>query len=220
MKTIERINELRSVIDEHNHQYYVLDNPLISDAEYDTLFRELENLEKSNPEYFSEHSPTQRVGSKPIESFDSVEHSTPMLSLSNAMDQGELKSFHERSKKALGMSFIEYVAEPKLDGLGVELVYSNGELMHGSTRGDGFKGEDVTHNLRTIPSIPLKIRDKELPTPSVLEVRGEVFISKRDFSILNYNQEKEGKTLFANPRNAAAGSLRQLDPSILSLIHI
>ena len=160
MKTIERINELRSVIDEHNHQYYVLDDPLISDAEYDTLFRELETLEKSNPEYFNEHSPTQRVGSKPIESFDSVEHSTPMLSLSNAMDQSELKSFHERSKKALDVKFIQYVAEPKLDGLGVELVYSNGELMHGSTRGDGFKGEDVTHNLRTIPSIPLKIRDK------------------------------------------------------------
>ena len=214
MKTIERINELRSVIDEHNHRYYVLDDPLISDAEYDTLFRELETLEKSNPEYFNEHSPTQRVGSKPIESFDSVEHSTPMLSLSNAMDQSELKSFHERSKKALGVKFIQYVAEPKLDGLGVELVYSNGELMHGSTRGDGFKGEDVTHNLRTIPSIPLKIRDKELPIPSVLEVRGEVFISKRDFSILNNNQENEGKTQFANPRNAAAGSLRQLDPSI------
>ena len=110
MKTIERINELRSVIDEHNHQYYVLDDPLISDAEYDTLFRELETLEKSNPEYFSEHSPTQRVGSKPIESFDSVEHSTPMLSLSNAMDQSELKSFHERSKKALGVKFIQSVS--------------------------------------------------------------------------------------------------------------
>lgn len=210
----KRITELREIIDDHNFKYYVLDQPVISDGEYDTLFRELESLERSNPEFFNESSPTQRIGTEPITGFDNIEHSIPMLSLANAMDNNELTSFHERSIKSLETDSILYAAEPKLDGLGVELVYSNGELTHGSTRGDGFKGEDVTHNIRTIRSIPLKLRGKEIPVPVVLEVRGEVFISKKDFSDLNKKQENEDKPLFANPRNAAAGSLRQLDPSI------
>ena len=210
----KRITELREIIDDHNFKYYVLDQPVISDGEYDTLFRELESLEKSNPEFFNEGSPTQRVGTEPITAFDNIEHSIPMLSLANAMGNNELTSFHERSIKSLETDSILYAAEPKLDGLGVELVYSNGELTHGSTRGDGFKGEDVTHNIRTIRSIPLKLREKEIPAPVVLEVRGEVFISKKDFSNLNNKQENEDRPLFANPRNAAAGSLRQLDPSI------
>ena len=214
MSVKNRIIKLRDIINDHNFKYYVLDEPVISDSEYDTIFKELENLERSNPNFFDHLSPTQRVGAEPITSFGTIEHSTPMLSLSNAMDNDELTAFHERSKKNLKVNTIKYVGEPKLDGLGVELVYSNGELIHGSTRGDGFIGEDVTHNLKTIQSIPLRLRDQEVPTPSLLEVRGEVFISKNDFSELNENQEKEGKPLFANPRNAAAGSLRQLNASI------
>ena len=214
MSIEKKIVELRDKINDHNFKYYVLDQPAISDGEYDILFKELEKLEKENPKFFNDLSPTQRVGSEPITSFKTIEHSTPMLSLSNAMDDIELTAFHERSKKSLEVQSIIYAGEPKLDGLGVELVYSNGELIHGTTRGDGYKGEDVTHNLKTIRSIPLKLRNNEIPVPSLLEVRGEVFISKDDFSMLNKSQEIEGKSLFANPRNAAAGSLRQLDPSI------
>jgi len=210
----KRITELRAIINDHNYKYYVLDQPVISDGEYDILFRELESLERSNPVFFNDSSPTQRIGVEPITAFDNIKHSIPMLSLANAMDNNELTSFHERSTKILETDSILYAAEPKLDGLGVELVYSNGKLTHGSTRGDGFKGEDVTHNLRTIRSIPLRLREKEIPVPLVLEVRGEVFISKKDFSDLNKKQENEDRPLFANPRNAAAGSLRQLDPSI------
>ncbi len=210
----KRITELRAIINDHNYKYYVLDQPVISDGEYDILFRELESLERSNPVFFNDSSPTQRIGAEPITAFDNIKHSIPMLSLANAMDNNELTSFHERSTKILETDSILYAAEPKLDGLGVELVYSNGKLTHGSTRGDGFKGEDVTHNLRTIRSIPLRLREKEIPVPLVLEVRGEVFISKKDFSDLNKKQENEDRPLFANPRNAAAGSLRQLDPSI------
>tara|TARA_B100001093_G_scaffold105369_1_gene97616 strand:- start:8 stop:2008 length:2001 start_codon:yes stop_codon:yes gene_type:complete len=210
----KKIVELRDRINDHNFKYYVLDQPAISDGEYDILFKKLEELERENPKFFNDLSPTQRVGSEPITSFKTIEHSTPMLSLSNAMNNIELTAFHERSKKSLEIQNIIYAGEPKLDGLGVELVYSNGELIHGTTRGDGYKGEDVTHNLKTIRAIPLKLRNDEIPFPSLLEVRGEVFISKDDFSMLNKSQEIEGKSLFANPRNAAAGSLRQLDPSI------
>lgn len=214
MNPEKRIIEIREMINEHNHRYYVLNDPIISDNEYDILFKELESLEKINPEYFDAQSPTQRVGAEPITTFDTIRHRLPMLSLGNAMDDSELTSFHERSKKTLEMDSIIYAAEPKLDGLGVELVYSNGEFTHGSTRGDGTTGEDITHNLKTIPSIPLGLRDKEIPIPTMLEVRGEVFISKKDFLDLNKKQELEDKPLFANPRNAAAGSLRQLDPAI------
>ena len=195
MSIEKKIVELRDKINDHNFKYYVLDQPAISDGEYDILFKELENLERKNPKFFNNLSPTQRVGSEPITSFETIEHSTPMLSLSNAMDNIELTAFHERSKKSLEIQNIIYAGEPKLDGLGVELVYSNGELIHGTTRGDGYKGEDVTHNLKTIRSIPLKLRNNEIPVPSLLEVRGEVFISKDDFSMLNKSQEIKGKSL-------------------------
>ncbi len=188
MKHYKRIKELRNIINEHNYKYYVLDDPSISDGEYDDLFKELKSLEKLDPKYFDPHSPTQRVGAEPLEGFNKITHQVPMLSLANAMNSEELISFHERSKKMLGVESITYVAEPKLDGLGVELVYKDGSLLHGSTRGDGFTGEDITHNLKTIRSIPLKLRSHEQPLPSLLEVRGEVFIEKSEFNKLNQNK--------------------------------
>ena len=215
MKNKERIVELQKIINEHNYKYYVLDNPSISDNEYDLLFKELDDLERRlNAGSFDPNSPTQRVGAEPLEGFKRIEHQVPMLSLSNAMNAEQLTAFHKRSVSSLEMDSITYIAEPKLDGLGVELVYENGDLLHGSTRGDGFVGEDITHNLKTIRSIPLKLRDHEISIPSLLEVRGEVFIEKSDFKKLNQKQELAGRQAFANPRNAAAGSLRQLDPVI------
>ena len=215
MKRKERIVELQKIINEHNYKYYVLDNPSISDNEYDLLFKELDDLERRlNAGSFDPNSPTQRVGAEPLEGFKRIEHQVPMLSLSNAMNAEQLTAFHKRSVSSLEMDSITYIAEPKLDGLGVELVYENGDLLHGSTRGDGLVGEDITHNLKTIRSIPLKLRDHEISIPSLLEVRGEVFIEKSDFKKLNQKQELAGRQAFANPRNAAAGSLRQLDPVI------
>ena len=208
MNDNSRIKELRDIINNHNYHYYALDDPLITDNEYDILFKELESLEKSNPESIHPQSPTQRIGAEPLNKFKTIEHSTPMLSLANAMSDKELTSFHNRSKKLLEKNSITYIAEPKLDGLGVEVVYVNGSFKHGSTRGDGFIGEDITHNLKTIPSIPLKLREGKLPLPELLEIRGEVYISKNDFFDLNLKRSKTGETLFANPRNAAAGSLR------------
>ena len=216
MNPDKQIAKLRKTINDHNYRYYVLNNPIISDGEYDVLFRKLESLEKNNPEHINPNSPTQRVGSAPIAAFKTVKHNIPMLSLENAMGSIELIAFNKRLTKILDIKSIEYVAEPKLDGLGVELVYSNGSFVYGSTRGDGVIGEDITHNLKTIPSVPLKLRNKELSIPSTLEVRGEVFIPKKAFSILNKQQKINGKSPFANPRNAAAGSLRQLDPQITS----
>ena len=215
MKNKERIVELQKIINEHNYKYYVLDNPSISDSEYDLLFKELDDLERRlKAGSFDPNSPTQRVGAEPLEGFKRIEHQVPMLSLSNAMNAEQLTAFHKRSVSSLEMDSITYIAEPKLDGLGVELVYENGDLLHGSTRGDGLVGEDITHNLKTIRSIPLKLRDHEISIPSLLEVRGEVFIEKSDFKKLNQKQELAGGQAFANPRNAAAGSLRQLDPVI------
>ena len=159
MKIKKKIKQLIETINEHNYKYYVLDDPIISDGEFDDLFRKLELLENKNPEFKFPHSPTQRVGTSPIGEFKTIEHKIPMLSLSNAMNVNDLLAFDTRIKKLLKTNSITYVAEPKLDGLGVELVYANGLLKHGSTRGDGFIGEDITHNLRTIPSIPLKLRD-------------------------------------------------------------
>ena len=156
MKQKRRILDLIEIINDHNYKYYVLDDPIISDGEYDILFRELENLENNFPQYKKSHSPTQRIGSSPIKKFNTLEHKKPMLSLSNAMNSSELFDFHNRTKKNLGKKSITYIAEPKLDGLGVTLTYSNGSLLHGATRGDGFNGEDITHNLKTIRSIPLK----------------------------------------------------------------
>lgn len=215
MDILNKIRALRKQIRDHNYRYYVLDDPVISDGEYDALLRELESLETQHPKFISSDSPTQRVGSTPLSKFESVPHRTPMLSLSNAMNTEELLVFDERVQKGLGVSKkIEYVAEPKLDGLGVELIYENGVFISGSTRGDGFTGEDITQNLRTIRSLPLRLRTEFLPAPSLLEVRGEVFISKAGFQSLNKTRELSGEPLFANPRNAAAGSLRQLDSTI------
>lgn len=212
---LRRIQELRAQINEHNYRYYVLDDPLISDAEYDTLLRELETLENENPKLITPESPTQRVGAAPLSAFEQVSHRQPMLSLANAMSIDELKAFNERVKKALGNSeAIDYVAEPKLDGLGVELVYENGKFILGSTRGDGYTGENITQNLKTIRAIPLSLRTNKRPVPELLEVRGEVFLFKDGFEKLNADRERMGEQLFANPRNAAAGSLRQLDPKV------
>ncbi|HIE04307.1 MAG TPA: NAD-dependent DNA ligase LigA [Candidatus Latescibacteria bacterium] len=207
-----RIEELRELIRYHNYRYYVLDSPEISDAEYDRLFRELQELEDEFPEFVTPDSPTQRVGAQPAEEFGTVPHTIPMLSLDNAMDEEEVREFDERVKRSLGTDEdVGYVAEPKLDGLGVELVYEKGRLVVGSTRGDGFVGEDVTRNLRTIRAVPLVLLGDP---PERLEVRGEVIMHIEDFRELNRRRAEEGKPLFANPRNAAAGSVRQLDPRI------
>ena len=210
----KRISELRNILQNHNHRYYVLDDPSISDGEYDQLFRELEELENDYPALITSDSPTQRIGSKPIEEFGTIEHRKPMLSLANAMSEQELIAFDERMQKALKTDSVNYIAEPKLDGLGVELVYKDGIFNYGTTRGDGFTGEDITHNLKTIRSVPLTLRTDCISAPVLLEIRGEVFIKKDDFKRLNVKQEKDNRPVFANPRNAAAGSLRQLDPAI------
>ena len=215
MEITEKIKSLRKQINDHNYQYYVLDNPIISDSEYDKLLNELESIEKEYPEFIVPESPTQRIGATPIESFGTITHRITMMSLANAMNENELKAFDDRLKKRLNKSDdIEYVVEPKLDGLAVELVYENGKFINGSTRGDGNTGEDITTNLKTIKGIPLVLRDETTTLPNLLEIRGEVFIRKEDFKLLNDNRIKSGKQLFANARNAAAGSLRQLDPKI------
>ena len=209
----KRMKELRRLIEKYNYHYYILDDPIISDGEWDILFKELENIESNFPELIDSNSPTQRVGAKPLDSFNTITHRKPMLSLSNAMDNQELDLFDERIKKLLEKNDdIEYMAEPKLDGIGVELVYENGEFTLGLTRGNGFEGEDITQNLRTIKSLPLRLLGPK--APNLLEVRGEVFIRKKDFEDLNKHQSNNNMQIFANPRNAAAGSLRQLDSSI------
>jgi len=213
--TDNKIQALRDQLNDHNYRYYVLDDPLISDSEYDQLFRELQKLETDNPNLITEDSPTRRVGAEPLSSFGSWTHRMPMLSLANAMNEDELAAFDTRVKKGLDTEKdLEYMAEPKLDGLAVELVYENGFFVNGSTRGDGITGEDITQNLKTITAIPLSLRKNGQKTPPLLEVRGEVFITKDGFKKLNRNQEKEALSPFANPRNAAAGSLRQLDSKI------
>ena len=215
MEITEKIKSLRKQINDHNYQYYVLDNPIISDSEYDKLLNELELIEKEYPKFIVPESPTQRIGATPIESFGTITHRITMMSLANAMNEDELNAFDDRLKKRLNKSDeIEYVIEPKLDGLAVELVYENGKFINGSTRGDGNTGEDITTNLKTIKGIPLVLRDETTTLPNLLEIRGEVFIRKEDFKLLNDNRIKSGKQLFANARNAAAGSLRQLDPKI------
>ncbi len=211
----KRVEKLREEIEYHNYRYYILDQPEISDAQYDRLMRELEKLEEQYPELRSPNSPTQRVGAPPLEAFEIVRHTIPMLSLANAFDEAEARDFDKRVKKFLGTSQeIEYVAEPKLDGLAVELVYENGHFVVGSTRGDGVNGENITQNLRTIKTIPLQLVRKETPVPERLEVRGEVIMQVRKFKELNRRREEMGEPLFANPRNAAAGSVRQLDSKV------
>lgn len=213
----KRADNLRELINYHNHRYYVLDDPEISDAEYDRLFNELKGIEGAFPDLVSSDSPTQRVGARPLEKFIQVRRSIPMLSLDNVFTEEEAGEFDERVKRFLEMqpsADIEYVAEPKLDGLGVELVYENGVFSVASTRGDGETGEDVTQNLKTIKTVPLRLLSGKVPPPARLEVRGEVIMHKKDFIRLNEQQEAQGEKTFANPRNAAAGSLRQLDPAV------
>ena len=214
MKAIEdRLKKLRDIIEQHNYNYYILNAPTISDGEYDIIFRELYTLETKHPELIISESPTQRVGTEPLIEFGSIEHQIPMLSLSNAMNPEELIAFDERMKKELNLKKnILYIAEPKLDGLGIELIYEQGIFIKGSTRGDGYTGEDITQNLKTIRSLPLKLIGES--APPLLEVRAEVFIKKHDFVKLNKSRESEKKPAFANPRNAAAGSMRQLDPRV------
>jgi len=210
-----RVEELRRKINRANYRYYVLDSPEISDAEYDRLMRELQELEATHPELVTPDSPTQRVGAPPLQEFGTVRHRVPMLSLGNAFDEQELRAFDERAKRHLGLDQAEqiaYVAELKVDGLAVSLVYENGVFVRGSTRGDGFTGEDATVNLRTIKAIPLRMLNDD--PPPMIEVRGEVYLDKREFARINKEREETGEALFANPRNAAAGSVRQLDSSI------
>jgi len=211
----KELKKLRDQIIHHNYRYYVLDDPHISDAEYDRLFRKLQELESQNPDLITPDSPTQRVGAIPLTEFETITHSIPMLSLDNGFNEAEIKEFDTRIKKLLNTSdHIEYIAEPKFDGLAVELVYVDGLFQNGSTRGDGITGEDITHNLKTIKSIPLRLINDKIPVPERLEVRGEVIIGLAEFAELNSEREKMGESLFANPRNAAAGSLRQLDARV------
>ncbi len=213
---MDRIQELRERINYHNYRYYVLDNPEISDAEYDRLFDELVELEKRYPELVTTDSPTQRVGAAPLEEFKTVRHSIPLLSLNKSTSEAEFLEFHRRVLELSGVSDkkIRYTVEPKFDGLAVELVFNKGVFSLGSTRGDGVVGEDVTLNLRTIKSVPLRLMGS--PNPELIEVRGEVIMNKEDFHRLNKSRERAGEPLFANPRNAAAGSVRQLDPRVTS----
>jgi DNA ligase (NAD+) len=209
-----RLAELRAELREHAHRYYVLDAPLISDAEYDRLFRELLDLEERFPELVTPDSPSQRVGGEPLPAFAEAAHAVPMLSLDNIFAAEELDDFEARIRRRLQSSAqLTWTAEPKMDGLAVELIYENGLFVEGSTRGNGLTGENITANLRTVRSIPLRLPADENP-PARLAVRGEVFLSKRDFAELNRQRAEQGEPLFANPRNAAAGSLRQLDPKV------
>ncbi len=218
---LQELETLRSDIRRHNKLYYVDDNPEVSDAEYDRLMRRLQEIETAHPELVTPDSPTQRVGATPLKEFGTVTHNVPMLSLANAMDEEELKEFDQRVKRALSTTAdIEYVFEPKIDGLAFEAIYENGVFVSGSTRGDGVTGEDVTQNLKTVKAIPLRLSQEldadgkpAFPLPARLEVRGEVYMDKADFAKLNKEREQTGETLFANPRNSAAGSLRQLDPT-------
>ena len=215
---LKRMEKLREEIRYHNHRYYVLNDPVISDAEYDQLMKELIELEQHYPQYITPDSPTQRVGAEPIPEFATVKHIAPMLSLSNAFSDEELIAFDQRIKKIVPEQKIEYVIELKIDGLAIALVYENGIFVRGATRGDGVTGEEITLNLRTIKAIPLKLFGKNIP--SFFEVYGEVYMKKSDFKKLNEERMKNGENLFANPRNAAAGSVRQLDPRITAQRHL
>ncbi len=208
----QRAAELRRLLEYHNYRYYVLDAPEIPDAEYDRLLRELQDLEARYPDLVTPDSPTQRVGATPLESFGEVVHEVPMLSLANAFTEEEVRDFDRRVRERLGVERVEYAAETKIDGLAVSLLYEAGRFVRAATRGDGTRGEDVTANVRTIKSVPLRLQGDE--PPRLLEVRGEVFMTLAGFRELNERQRGRGEKTFANPRNAAAGSLRQLDPAV------
>ncbi|MFJ1251277.1 NAD-dependent DNA ligase LigA [Cupriavidus sp. CuC1] len=223
-----RADWLRAELERHNYQYYVLDAPSVPDAEYDALFRELQDIEAVHPDLLTPESPTQRVGGQPLSAFDTVRHAIPMLSLNNGFEDEDVVSFDRRCAQGLGRAApaegaadlfsaaeaVEYACELKFDGLAMSLRYEGGRLVQAATRGDGETGEDVTVNVRTIKAIPLRLRGKAVDLPAVLEVRGEVFMYRREFDKLNARQAEAGEKTFVNPRNAAAGSLRQLDPRI------
>ncbi len=214
-EVLARVQELREQLNYHNYRYYVLDDPVVSDAEFDRLLQELTRLEEQYPELLTPDSPTQRVGAAPLEKFETVRHRQPMISLENAFSEAEAREFDERLKRFLrtGEDF-HYVMEPKMDGTAIELVYERGRFTVGSTRGDGIRGENVTQNLKTIHTVPLQVLSRQEPAPELLEVRGEVYMDLEDFKKLNEQRLAQGEAAFANPRNAAAGSLRQLDPTI------
>jgi len=209
MKPADRVATLRAELAHHNHRYYTLDAPEISDAAYDALMRELVKLEAAHPELVTPDSPTQRVGGAVLEKFEKVTHRQQMLSLGNVFDDAEFTEFDDRIRKAMNVEQVAYLCEPKMDGLAIELIYEKGRFVGGSTRGDGVIGEDVTENLKTIRNLPLELSGKQIP--ALLEVRGEVFIRKADFKRMNDELVKRGEEAFVNPRNSAAGSLRQLD---------
>jgi len=211
-----RIDRLRADIERHDYQYYVLDAPTVPDAEYDRLMRELQELEQQFPDLVTAESPTQRVGGQALEGFDEVRHATPMLSLANAFSEQEIAQFHERVIRGLEVDHVDYVAEPKLDGVAISLRYESGLLRQAATRGDGTTGEDVTSNVRTIAAVPLRLQtaDRKRPWPSALEVRGEIYMPLAGFRAYNAEARKDGRKELVNPRNAAAGSLRQLDPRL------
>ena len=211
MSAAEQINQLKAQIENYNYQYYVLDNPTVPDAEYDRLMRELIALEEANPALKSADSPSQKVGGMALAAFEKVNHEVPMLSLDNAFDESEFYAFDKRMKDRLkDASDLAFCCEPKLDGLAVSILYENGVLVRAATRGDGQVGENITENVKTIRNVPLRLRGDSIPAR--LEVRGEVFIDDKGFAKLNQTQQEKGDKTFANPRNAAAGSLRQLDP--------
>ena len=213
----ERYLSIQKIIRTHDYEYYILDDSKISDQEYDELFRELRQIESENPDWITPESPSQRVGIKPESDFATFKHFQQMLSLANAFNEEDLRNFHDRIVKNLGKAKqIKYFCEPKMDGAAVSLIYEKGILTKGITRGDGTLGEDITSNIRTIRSVPLTLRESVNPFPDLVEVRGEVFISKPNFNALNLKAKQNGDKVFANPRNAAAGSLRQLDPAITS----
>lgn len=208
----ERAAQLRELLDRYNHAYYTLDAPTVPDAVYDRLFRELEEIEQQHPDLRVAESPTQRVGAPPLVAFGEVVHRVPMLSLGNAFSDAEIVAFDRRCRETLERDRIEYAVEPKLDGLAITLIYQRGVLVRGATRGDGSKGEDVSANVRTVRTIPLRLRGDDVP--DTIEVRGELLMQRDDFERLNARQQNAGEKVFANPRNAAAGSLRQLDSRI------
>src|SRR5919112_4090244 len=209
-----RITALRDQIRHHEERYYVHDDPEISDADFDSLMNELKALEREHPELVTPDSPTQRVGGRPVEGFETVEHAAPMLSLDNAYNEAELRAFDDRVRKVLGgRPSVTYVAELKIDGLSIALTYVDGRLTRGATRGDGVRGEDVTSNVRTIRALPLSLRGA---SPGRLEIRGEVYFPRTQFERINKEREDAGEPPFANPRNAAAGAMRNLDPGLVS----
>ena len=205
--TLERLNELKEKLNQYNYEYYVLDNPTVTDQEYDALMDELIKIEQAHPEWLTSDSPTQRVGGQVLEGFTKIRHQVGMMSLGDIFNQEEVEAFNDRVTSTIYN--VDYVCEPKLDGLSVSLVYQDGILQYGATRGDGTVGEDITHNVKTIRSIPLHINH-----PGRLEVRGEIIMPKKSFEKLNKERKEAGLPLFANCRNAAAGSVRQLDSSI------